>query len=257
MITGFDVSPENLAALNGEMRQWAPERTLEWMLETFGSRAAMQTSMQKTGGVLMHMVSRIAPDMEILFVDTGALFPETLELRDEFVRRYHLNIRTLTPRTTMEEMTRQYGRELWLFEDEQLSPGYHTCCELRKEAPFLDAVRGHFDALAGGLTRDQGGARGAIQVLGADPRFGGLKVYPLAFWDEEQVNRYTVEHDVPLHPLYAKGYASIGCALCTTPVCPGEPKRAGRWRHIREKNPTLGDQPMYCRINFEDRGAGI
>lgn len=255
--TRFDLSPGELAALNREMESWAPERIIEWMVETFGQRAAMQTSMQKTGGVLMHMVSRIAPGMVVLFVDTGVLFPETLELRDEFARRYNLNIRTLVPRMTMDQMNRENGRELWRFDDQHLSPGYQRCCELRKEEPFLEAVRGNYDAVAGGLTRDQGGARGGIQVLGPDPRFGGIKVHPLAYWTEQQVADYAAGHDLPIHPLYARGYTSIGCSLCTTPTRPGEPKRAGRWRHIREMSGAPDDKPLYCGINFGDRGSGI
>lgn len=246
----WNPAQEELKRLNASWREESPENILRWAAATFAQRVALQSSMQKTAGVLMHMISRIAPEMEIVFVDTGVHFPETLELRDEFIRRYGLNIRSYTPEKSFEEQFGEYGKHLYLYDSE---PGYARCCELRKEIPFLQAVRGHFDALIGGLMRGEGGARRQIQPLSEDPRIPGYKIYPLAYWSDEQVEAYTREHDLPVHPLYAKGYKSIGCWPCTTPVLPGEDARAGRWRHIRENNPALAGSKLYCGINFTDK----
>jgi len=210
--------------------------------------------MQKTACVLMHMVSRVAPAVEVIFVDTGAHFPETLALRDEYEQRFGLKIRTFAPALSFAEQREQFGRDLYQFDDEFDPPGYRECCRIRKEEPFLGAVRGRFDCVIGGLMRTEGGARRNIPILSEDPRFGGWKLYPLARWSNDDVEKYLAAHSLPVHPLYAHGYTSIGCHYCTTPVQPGESQRAGRWRHIREAHPErYGSTGLYCGINIEDR----
>jgi phosphoadenosine phosphosulfate reductase len=243
----------DIAKVNAQLRAMAPEEIVRWAIAQFGSRLAVQSSMQKTAGVLMHMISRMAPSTEVIFVDTGVHFPETLQTRDEFVRRYGVNIQTYHPEKTFEQQREQYGRDLCLYDSDTGAPGYQLCCELRKEVPYLAAVRGRFDAVIGGLMRAEGGARVNTQVISYDPRLEVYKIYPLAFASAEFVDGYTAEHGLPVHPLYAKGYASIGCAPCTTPLRPGESKRAGRWRHIREAGNMGADAHLYCGINFEDR----
>jgi phosphoadenosine phosphosulfate reductase len=208
--------------------------------------------MQKTSCVLMHMVSRLAPATEVIFVDTGVHFPETLALRDEMTRRYELNMKTYAASRTFEEQASDYGYFLHLEDDQPDRPGYRKCCELRKEEPYLAAVRGRFQAVVGGLMASEGGARAGVKIVSADPRFEGWKVYPLANWTEAQVEDYIHEHDLPVHALYVRGYTSIGCHTCTTPTGPEEHPRAGRWRHIREKSGS--DQPLYCGINFGEGG---
>lgn len=246
----------DLEKVNKELRGRTAEEILRWAAATFGDRLALQSSMQKTAGVLMHMISRIAPQTEIIFVDTGVHFPETLDTRDEFIRRYGLKIRSCAPRMSFDAQHEQFGRYLHEHDDARdgSRPGYLECCRLRKEVPFLDAVKGRFDAVVSGLTRAEGGARRHIALVSWDARFEGYKIHPLADWTEEQIDDYTREHDLPVHPLYARGYRSIGCWTCTTPVQPGEHPRAGRWRHLRapagEGEPF---QPRYCGINLEDK----
>ncbi len=241
--------------LNQEMESWTAEEILHWAVETFGDRFAVQSSMQKTAGVLMHMISQIAPQTEIIFVDTGVHFRETLEVRDEFIRRFGVNIQSYEPKRSFEDQYADFGRFLHESDDSLhgAGPGYNHCCFLRKEQPYIAAVKGRFDAVAGGLMRSEGGSRANTKIITYDHRVEAYKIYPLAKWTQEDVDRYTKEHDLPVHPLYEKGYASIGCFTCTTPVLPGEDKRAGRWRHIREQNTDLAAQPIYCGINFEDR----
>lgn len=242
----------NLDEVNEALRGASAQEVLKWAVSTFGERLAVQSSMQKTAGVLMHMISRIAPRTEIVFVDTGVHFPETLETRDEFVRRFGVNIQTYAPAKTLDQQDEEHGRQLYLFDGEKDPPGYQLCCELRKEVPFLAAVRGRFDAVVSGLTRAEGGARKNIRPVSWDPRFEGYKVHPLIDWTEEMVEAYTREHDLPVHPLYSRGYQSIGCWTCTTPVMPGEHPRAGRWRHLRDDS-AEEFVPRYCGINQEDR----
>lgn len=238
-----------------ELEAMTPQQVLQWGVDTFGERFAVQSSMQKTAGVLMHMISQIAPSTAIIFVDTGVHFRDTLDLRDEFIRRFGVNIQSFHPEKTFEEQYHEYGRYLHESDDSihGAGPGYNFCCRLRKELPYLAAVKGRFDAVAGGLMRSEGGRRARTPIITWDERTQSYKIYPLINWTEEQVDAYTAEHDLPLHALYARGYASIGCFTCTTPIQPGEDKRAGRWRHIREQNADLQNQPLYCGINFEDK----
>lgn len=247
--------PIDVDAVTAQLETMTARQIMQWALGTFPGRFAVQSSMQKTGTVIMHMVGQIAPETEIIFVDTGVHFRETLEIRDEFERRFGLNIKTYSPENTFEGQYAEFGRYLHESDDTApgAQPGYQHCCFLRKEQPFVKAVKGRFDALAGGLMRSEGGNRRNTPILNWDARIDAYKVYPLALWTEQMVDEYVREHDLPIHPLYAQGFASIGCFTCTTPVKRGEDRRAGRWRHIREANPELQAQPIYCGINLEDR----
>ena len=249
----------DLDELNVVLRAREPIEILRWAVETFGDRLALQSSMQKTAGVLMHMLSQVSLQTEIIFVDTGVHFMETLDVRDEFVRRYGLNIKSYSPAQSFDQQYNEYGHYLHEVDDSLAGspPGYKMCCRLRKEVPFIAAVRGRFDAVVSGLMRTEGGARGGVEIITWDARTEAYKINPLAYWTPAQVEAYTREQDLPVHALYGKGFPSIGCWTCTTPVQPGEDQRAGRWRHIREKNKEQRSAPIYCGINFEDRGSGI
>lgn len=237
----------DLQQTNRELESLDPLAILAWVHRTFGSRAALQSSMQKTASALSHMVYALGMKVDVLFVDTGVHFPETLETRDRLTEKYGPRTLTLYPEKTFEQQRLEYGRELHLREGD-----YQLCCELRKEIPFVNWVKGRYDAVIGGLMRSEGGKRAEIKILGVDDRLEAYKIYPLADWTEEQVDEYNLRHGVPVHPLHARSYPSIGCATCTTSVHAGEDSRAGRWRHIREQL----EEPvshLYCGINREDK----
>ncbi len=236
------ISTDEFAALDALERVRA-------MDQIYGSKLLLLASMQKPAGVLMHMIHRIQAKTFILFVDTQFHFPETLALRDRFMEKYGLKITTVYPEMTPQQQREKFGVELYNFID-----GQPQCCNMRKEEPFLHAAkREGIRATMSGLMRVEGSARAKLEPIGSDPRLGIPTYYPLFDWTFEQLDDYSREHDVPIHPLYAKGYLSIGCLPCTTPVLPGEDRRAGRWRHLRTAD---GKQPQYCNINYGD-GAGI
>ncbi|WP_419192614.1 phosphoadenylyl-sulfate reductase [Kolteria novifilia] len=239
----------DLEQANEELLSLSSEDRIRWAIDQFGLQAVLLSSMQKTASAMMHLFHRLNLENEILFVDTGFHFHETLQVRDEFMRRYHLNVMTLYPKKTPEDQERLYGRKLYLFVD-----GQPECCRLRKEVPFIDHVKqkGHRLVMLG-LRQGEGGKRKNVQPISVDPRFDGYVMYPILDWTTERLESYLAEHDVPIHPLHAENYPSIGCAPCTTPVAPGEDPRAGRWRHLREAE---GEGPKYCGINFVD-GSGI
>ncbi len=132
--------------------------------------------------------------------------------------------------------------------------GQPVCCELRKGVPFVNYMKKQGHRLVyGGLRRSEGKTRANLKIVSADPRFGGFKINPILEWSDKMVDDYLLENDVPVHPLHAMSYPSIGCQCCTTPITEGEETRAGRWRHLREEGQ---EGPEYCVINFSD-GAGI
>jgi len=176
--------------------------------------------------------------MPVLFVDTGVLFEESLTTRDRIVAEYGLEVRTLTPQKTMEQQTAELG-VLYLSPE-----GQKECCEIRKSIP-LDAVKDQYDGLIGSLRRADGCQRGSCPILAVDPRLNVLRVNPLVNFTDEQMDEYVGQAEVITNPLHDQGYSTIGCNRCTTPVMPGEPRRAGRWRH-------LGPWSVYCGINPSD-----
>ncbi|HEX9294637.1 MAG TPA: phosphoadenylyl-sulfate reductase [Polyangiaceae bacterium] len=237
------VSRRDLESVNGRLEGKAPIEILTWVHRTFGDRAAILSSMQRAGTVLCHMADRAGLPFDVIFVDTGVLHQETLRTRDELARTHpHLRVTTLSPERTFAEQTRDEGL-LYLTKE-----GQERCCELRKNAP-LRAIAGRYQALISALRRGEGGARARIGVVEIDPEMGALRVHPFAGLTREALEAYASVHgDVVLNPLHAMGFPTIGCFPCTTPVLPGEPERAGRWRHLAGVE--------YCGINPTDRARG-
>ena len=239
----------DLEVENDRLRYLSAEDRIRWEADTYGMDAVLLSSMQKTASVLMHMFHRMGLNNEILFGDTGYHFRETLQLRDELMRRYGLNIVTLYPEQTPEQQEESNGRKLYL----DLG-GQKECCRVRKADPYLaHMARSERRLTMVGLRRSEGGRRNGAGFLMADPRTGGHVLHPIYDWSDEQIEAYLEQHRVPVHPLHEQDYPSIGCACCTTPVRPGEDPRAGRWRHLRKDGE---DGPRYCKILLVD-GAGI
>lgn len=232
----------DLADLNATLEGRSPQELMQWAKTTFGERAAILSAMQRAGAILCHMAHAIPIDFEVLFVDTGVLFQETLETRDRIAREYGLRVTTLSPEESMEDQTTRLG-VLYLTPE-----GQERCCEMRKTAPLMK-MKGRYDALVASLRRGDGEKRSKVPILAVDPKMNCLRVNVLATFTDSQVRDYLAEHKVIVNPLHAQGYPTVGCNRCTTPVLPEEPKRAGRWRH-------LGPWAMYCGINPTDLDRG-
>jgi len=235
-------SQADLTELNKAFEDRTPDELLQWAGAIFGKRVAALSAMQMAGSVIAHMLHRLELDVPVLFVDTGVNFQETLDTRDRISREYGLEVITLKPKLSMEEQTKQHGI-LYLSAE-----GQKECCEMRKTAPLLES-RGRYDCLIGSLRRAEGGARSRCQILSVDPPMNCLRVNPLAKLSDEEMDRYIADHNVIVNPLHFQGFSTISCNRCTTPVMPGEPKRAGRWRH-------LGPWSVYCGINPTDFADG-
>jgi len=237
-------------AANAALEPLSALDRIRWAVGQLGDDVVLLSSMQKTAVVLMHMFHRLGLGNEVLFVDTGYHFFETLKVRDEYMRRYRLNLVTLYPASTIEEQESVQGGKLFA-----TIAGQPECCRMRKEAPLLAHLKTkRAPTLVNGLRRAEGGKRRNIKPFAEDRRTGGYQLSPLCDWTGADIAAYIAEHDLLVHPLHAASYPSIGCYPCTTPVQPGEDDRAGRWRHLRVLN---ADQaPEYCRINYSD-GGGI
>ncbi|MCA0331562.1 MAG: phosphoadenylyl-sulfate reductase [Actinobacteria bacterium] len=193
--------------------------SLRWAQQRFGERLVVASSMGDE--VLVHLASVAAPGVDILFLDTGYHFPETIGTRDAVAAVYDVHVRTLLPLVTLEEQAAEHGPDLW-----QRDPD--ACCAIRKVEP-LERGLSEYDAWVTGMRREDAPTRKDIDVVGWDSRRSMVKLNPLAAWTQDDVERYAEEHGVLLNPLRQLGYPSIGCAPCTRPVAEGEDPRAGRW----------------------------
>mgnify|MGYP001396266232 CR=1 FL=1 len=210
-----------IAALNGVYGDLPAEAVLRAALtEVFPGEIALVSSFGAESAVLLHLASRIDPAVPVVFIDTGRLFPETLAYRDTLIARLGLtDVRSVGPDPEAMEAADPYGALFSMDPD--------RCCHLRKVEPLAEALA-PFTAWITGRKRFQASTRSALPVFEADATH--IKVSPLATWGAGELVAYLREHDLPRHPLVAKGYPSIGCAPCTSPVAPGEDPRAGRWR---------------------------
>jgi phosphoadenosine phosphosulfate reductase len=210
-----------LAVLHGELDGPALLAALLGPGGPLRHRTAVVSAFGGESVVLLHMVAEVDPTLPVIFLDTGRHFPETLAYRDQLVDRLGLkDLRTAYP--NRQELQRHDRRGRLFAED----PDF--CCDIRKTQPLAEELEG-FAAWITGRKRFQGGLRAALEPIEAEPGTGRLKLNPLATWDAQRIEAYRAAHDLPAHPLVAKGYRSIGCASCTRPTRPGEPARAGRW----------------------------
>jgi phosphoadenosine phosphosulfate reductase len=188
----------------------APSEVIGWALERFSGNVAMACSFEDL--VLIDLALASDAHLEVIFLDTGFHFPETLDFARQFCEERGVNLTTTTPPP----------------EADQWPCGTERCCELRKVQPLAGALQGR-DAWLTALKRVDAPTRAHLPVVSWDVRFGLVKCNPLATWTDDDIAWYLREHGLPEHPLWAKGYASIGCAPVTRPVAAGESRRSGRW----------------------------
>jgi phosphoadenosine phosphosulfate reductase len=203
-------STEELADLNREFESAPAGKVIRWAVDTFGPSLVLAASFEDI--VLIDLATAMAPDIEVIFLDTEAHFPETLAFVQEIRARYGLNLTVTKP-----------GPEA------AAHPcGSAQCCQFRKVAPLRQAVQGSRAWLTS-LKRVDGPTRADAPIVAWDDAFGLVKINPLVTWTDDDIASYLADHDLPVHPLTLQGYRSIGCAPTTRPVAEGEDPRAGRW----------------------------
>lgn len=197
-----------------------PQEILEWAIHEYGDDLAMSCSFQTQSMPLLHMATRIKPDIRVFFLDTGYHFWETLIFCTRVASDWNLNLMDLRRDPRWDAFVRQNLRAL-------PADDPNLCCYIHKVQPMQKAV-GSVRAWLSGIRRDQTEIRARAQILELQED-GLMKVNPMLNWKKADVNRYIEEHNLPKHPLLAKGYRSIGCAPCTAAVGADDSDRAGRW----------------------------
>lgn len=205
--------------------EWGPTlenatagEVLEWGAEHLRTPLAVTLSMQDT--VLAELAARYAPNADLVFLDTGYHFPETLEVAEQVARRYRNRLLSVVPKLTRAEQDSEEGVDLYKADPSR-------CCALRKVEP-LTAAKRPYEGWVTGLKRVDAPTRAHTPVLEID-KTGRIKLNPLAAWTDDDVERFIEENDLIVHPLTKRGYPSIGCATCTARVAKGANPRSGRW----------------------------
>ena len=213
-------------ALNQRFATAPTDEILAWAWERFGLRAAIGTSFQGAGLVMMHLARTRELSFPIFTLDTGLLFPETIALKQRLEEFFGCRIEALKPDLTVDEQANIHGPELWRREPD-------LCCTVRKVLPLRDRLT-NLDCWITGLRRQQADTRAgtAFVELYVFDEFSGrdiVKLNPMAAWTREAVWDYIKQHRIPYNPLQDQGYRSIGCWPCTRKTVNGEDERAGRW----------------------------
>lgn len=221
-----EISPDQARAISAEFENAPLETILRWAWDRFGSRAAIGTSFQGAGLVMIHHAVKAGIPLPVFTLDTQLLFPETVALQAKLQDFFGIPIESLLPEQTPEQQEAEYGPELW-----KRSPD--LCCTMRKVLP-LQKKLSQLAVWITGLRRQQSETRektGIVELYHFDvlrDRYI-LKLNPMANWTRDAVWSYLREHEIPYNPLQDRGYRSIGCMPCTRPTGSGEDERAGRW----------------------------
>jgi phosphoadenosine phosphosulfate reductase len=205
-----ELSPSEMVELNERFETAPASEIIRWAVDTFHPHLALTASM--TDAVLIDLAVKVEPAIEVVFIDTGYHFPETLETVERVRRKYGLNLKMMT--------VPHHDEELWKVDPE-------NCCSAIKVGQLDRALMGK-EAWMSGLRRAESPSRAEASILSLDLR-GLVKINPIATWTDLDVQGYIADHGVPVNPLVHQGYLSIGCQPCTHPVADGEHPRSGRW----------------------------
>ncbi len=213
------MNQDDIRTLNARFEAGDPHAIITWAAEQFMPELAATSSFQTQSVALLHILSRVRPDIPVIFLDTGYHFPETLAYRDQLAAAFGLNVRIVRAQNRA-ELVQRYGDALYRSDPDM-------CCYINKVEPMRRALEG-LSAWITGIRRDQTANRAQAQPVELLPN-GRVKVQPLVAWTDKDLWAYIHAFDLPVHPLFSQGYLSVGCAPCTAPVTGGDDERAGRW----------------------------
>ena len=204
---------------NDSLADAPAEEIVRWAVRTAGDRTCVTSSMTDT--VIIDLASRVKPGIDVIFLDTGYHFAETIGTRDAAAQVYPVNLINVTPSRTVAEQDRDLGPRLF-------GRNPDLCCYLRKVVPLEQALEPYL-AWITGVRRAETTSRRGTQAIEWDSRRRMLKINPIVGWSQVQVDAYIEENGVLVNPLVSEGYPSIGCATCTLRAQPGADPRSGRW----------------------------
>ncbi|OBA93143.1 phosphoadenosine phosphosulfate reductase [Mycobacteriaceae bacterium 1482268.1] len=192
---------------------------LRWTDENFGANYVVASNMQDA--VLVDLAAKVRPGVDILFLDTGYHFVETIGTRDAVEAVYDVNIVNVTAENSVAKQDQLYGKDLFAREPNE-------CCRMRKVEPLGKALQG-YSAWVTGIRRVEAPTRANAPLISWDRAFNLVKINPLAAWTDEDMQAYIDANDILVNPLVFEGYPSIGCAPCTSKPVEGADPRSGRW----------------------------
>ncbi|MCU1696263.1 MAG: thioredoxin-dependent phosophoadenylyl-sulfate reductase [Mycobacterium sp.] len=211
----IDVAERGAAELDGA----SAEELLRWTDETFGGDYVVASNMQDA--VLVAMAAKVRPGVDVLFLDTGYHFAETIGTRDAVEAVYGVNVVNVTPEKTVAEQDQLLGKDLF-------ASDAAACCRMRKVEPLGKALKG-YSAWVTGIRRIEAPTRANAPLISFDKAFGLVKINPIAAWSDEEMQAYIDANDILVNPLVHEGYPSIGCLPCTAKPVEGADPRSGRW----------------------------
>ena len=218
-----DVSETDLRELAergaAELADASAEELLRWVEEHFSGHYVVASNMQDA--VLVEMAAKVHPGVDVLFLDTGYHFAETIGTRDAVEAVYGVNVVNVTPEQTVAEQDQLVGKDLFASDAAR-------CCSLRKVQPLSKALKG-YTAWVTGIRRVEAPTRANAPLISFDEAFGLVKINPIAAWSDEQMQEYIEANGILVNPLVDEGYPSIGCAPCTQKPVEGADPRSGRW----------------------------
>ncbi|AKE90508.1 MULTISPECIES: phosphoadenylyl-sulfate reductase [Rhodococcus] len=210
-----ELAAQGAATLDGA----SARELLQWTEENFGDSYIVASNMQD--GVLVHLAAQVHPGVDVLFLDTGYHFAETLGTRDAVAQVYGVNLVEAKAQQTVAEQDALLGKDLFARDPNE-------CCRLRKVVPLKETLKG-YQAWVTGIRRVEAPTRANAPLISFDDAFGLVKINPIAAWSDEDMQNYIDEHGILVNPLVDEGYPSIGCAPCTAKPLPGADPRSGRW----------------------------
>jgi phosphoadenosine phosphosulfate reductase len=217
----YEVDLQRLAELGAA--ELGPEATadelLRWTDENFAGNYIVASNMQDA--VLVDMAAKVRPGVDVLFLDTGYHFVETIGTRDAVQAVYDVNVVNVAPERTVAEQDSLFGKDLFAREPNE-------CCRMRKVEPLSKALSG-YSAWVTGIRRVEAPTRANAPLISWDKAFGLVKINPLAAWSDDDMDAYIAANGVLVNPLVEDGYPSIGCLPCTAKPVPGSDPRSGRW----------------------------
>ena len=233
------INTDTLAALNRELATLSAQERIAWALQHLPGGHALSTSFGVQSAVSLHLLTRVIPDIPVILIDTGYLFPETYRYADQLVDQLGLNLHVHHPEIGSAWMEARFGK-LW----EAGSDGLHRYNQLRKVEPMQRALR-QLDVRSwhAGLRREQSRSRRDLSFL--DIRDGRFKFHPIADWTDQDVGGYMLVNALPEHPLARQGYVSIGDVHTTQPLLPGMDAAQTRFFGLRRE----------CGLHFDEPAA--
>ena len=231
-------SPQALSALNRWLAGMSAQDRIAWAFESLAGPHALSTSFGVQSAVSLHLLTQAKPDLPVILVDTGYLFPETYRYADTLVERFGLNLKVYRPQIGIAWMEARFGK-LW----ENGSDGLQRYNQMRKVEPMQRALRElGVRSWFAGLRRSQAATRANIEFL--ELRDGRWKLHPIADWDDLNVAAYALQHDLPEHPLSQRGYVSVGDVHTTQPLRDGDVANTRFFGLTRE-----------CGLHFDNAGS--